>query len=187
MKNLFLSALILLITFPAVAQKTVSGVTFPEKVKVGESTVLLNGAGIREKMWIDLYACGLYVSSVTKNAQDIIDSDKHSGIKIHIVSSMITSKKMSDAVEEGFEKSTGGDMAALRDRIDKFKAIFSKEEIKKDDVYDIMYVPEKGVIVFKNGKIQPVIKGLDFKKALFGIWLGEEPADDNLKKDLLGK
>lgn len=185
MKKFILPLILLTVTFPALAQKTVSGVTFPEKVKVGESSILLNGAGIREKMWIDLYACGLYVTTLTKNSQDIINSDQHCGIKIHIVSSMITSKKMSDAVEEGFEKSTGGKMTDLRDRIDKFKAIFSKEEIKKDDVYDIMYIPEKGIIVFKNGKIQPVIKGLDFKKALFGIWLGDEPADENLKKDLL--
>ncbi len=49
-----------------------------------------------------------------------------------------------------------------------------------------MYVPEKGVVVFKNGKIQPIIEGLEFKKALYGIWLGEEPADDDLKEDLLG-
>ena len=117
--------------------------------------------------------------------QDIIDSDEHCGRKMQIVSSLITSKKMSDAVEEGFEKSTDGKTEGLRERIDKFKAIFSKEEIKKNDIYDIMYIPNKGVIVFKNGKIQPIIKGLDFKKALFGIWLGDQPADKNLKKDLL--
>jgi len=27
---------------------------------------------------------------------------------------------------------------------------------------------------------------MEFKKALFGIWLGEEPADENLKQGMLG-
>ena len=30
------------------------------------------------------------------------------------------------------------------------------------------------------------IEGLDFKKAVFGIWLGKEPADSNLKEGMLG-
>ena len=44
-----------------------------------------------------------------------------------------------------------------------------------------------GVIVNKNGKLLTTIRGLEFKKALFGIWLGEKPADKNLKKGMLGK
>ncbi len=183
-----LSILVLIITLTgfSYAQKTVAGVTMPRKVMIGKTVLTLNGAGVREKMWIDLYACGLYLKLPNKNAQEIIDADDHCGIKIQIVSGMITGKKMSDAVEEGFKKSTGGKTKELRKKIDSFKEIFSKEEIKEGDIYDIMYVPEKGVVVFKNGKIQPIIEGLEFKKALYGIWLGEEPADDDLKEDLLG-
>ena len=68
-----------------------------------------------------------------------------------------------------------------------FKSIFAKEDIKKGDIYDIMYIPNKGVVVFKNGKIFPAINNFDFKKALFAIWLGDDPADDDLKEELLGK
>lgn len=178
--------LTLIVVTTSFSQKTVAGVTMPKKVMIGKNILNLNGAGVREKMWIDLYACALYVKQKTNKANDIINADEHCGIKIQIVSSLISSKKMSDAVEEGFKKSTNGETKELRKRIDEFKAIFSKEEIVKGDIYDIMYVPEKGVVVFKNGKINPIIKGLDFKKALFGIWLGAKPADDDLKEELLG-
>ena len=94
---------------------------------------------------------------------------------------------MTEAVEEGFEKSAPDNIESLRKRIDQFKKVFSQEEIKKGDIYDIVYIPKKGTIIFKNGKILPTILGLDFKKALFGIWLGNVPADKDLKKDLLGK
>ena len=40
-------------------------------------------------------------------------------------------------------------------------------------------------MVYKNGKEVGVVEGLDFKKALFAIWLGEDPADDDLKEAML--
>jgi hypothetical protein len=32
-----------------------------------------------------------------------------------------------------------------------------------------------------------VIDGLDFKRALFGIWLGDKPVQKELKDKMLGK
>jgi len=49
------------------------------------------------------------------------------------------------------------------------------------------YVPGQGVQVSKNGELKTLVPGLAFKEALFGIWLGKEPADDDLKDDMLGK
>ena len=159
----------------------------PEKLVAGKTTLKLNGAGVREKFFMDMYACALYLKKTTNNSTKIISSDEHAAIKIHIISGLITSKKMTNAVEEGFENSTGGNTEKLRKEIDQFKAVFSNEEIEKKDIYDIIYIPNKGTIIFKNGKIQPIIKGLAFKKALFGIWLCNKPADKDLKEDLLSK
>lgn len=159
----------------------------PKKVMIGKTILNLNGAGVREKFWMDMYACALYVKKNTSDAGQIINADEHASIKIQIISSLISSKKMVDAVEEGFKKSTNDKTKPIRKQIDMFEAVFSKEEIKEGDIYDIVYVPEKGVVIFKNGKIQPIIEGLDFKIALFGIWLGDKPADDDLKEALLGK
>ena len=188
MKNLILIFAILISSVNFVyAQKTVGGVTLQKKLKVGETYLTLNGAGVREKFFMDMYACGLYLKETSNNATTIINNDESAAIKIHIISSLITSKKMTDAVEEGFKNATGGKTAVLRKEIDQFKAVFTKEEIQKEDVYDIVYVSGKGTIIFKNGKIQPIIKGLAFKQALFGIWLCDKPADKDLKEALLGK
>jgi hypothetical protein len=35
--------------------------------------------------------------------------------------------------------------------------------------------------------VKGTIAGYDFKKSLFSIWLGSKPADENLKKGMLGK
>lgn len=181
--------LLTIITFSLIgvnsAQKNVGGVTMPKKIMIGKTVLELNGAGVREKFFMDLYACALYVKQKTKSSEEVINNDSHTAIKIQIISGLITSKKMTDAVEEGFKNATGGKTKPIRKEIDEFKKVFSKEEIQKEDIYDIIYVPGKGTVIFKNGKIQPIIKGLEFKKALFGIWLCNKPADKDLKKDLL--
>ena len=40
---------------------------------------------------------------------------------------------------------------------------------------------------YKNDKELGTIEGMEFKKALFGIWLSNRPADDDLKEAMLGK
>lgn len=186
MRILILSALALILMVPANAQTKVGDVTLPDTMTAGGTELMLNGAGIREKLWFDLYSGGLYLTEKSNDAESIIAADKAMAMKLHITSKLITSDKMIDAVNEGFEKSTGGNTAALADKIATFKAFFS-DEIVKDNIFDITYQPGKGVVVYKNGKEKGAVEGLAFKKALFGIWLGNDPADKDLKKSMLGK
>ncbi len=168
------------------AQTEVGGVNLPNSESFQGQTLNLNGAGVREKLWIDLYAGGLYLSNKSSDASAIISADEAMSIKLHIVSKLITSDKMVEAVNDGFENSTGGNTKPLSAEIKKFKGFFM-EEITRGDIFDIVYIPSQGVVVYKNDKELGNIKGMDFKKALFGIWLSNKPADDDLKEAMLGK
>ena len=101
-------------------------------------------------------------------------------------SSVLSSSNFSEAIQEGFEKSLKGNTAPLKAKIDQFINTFKSEEVKEGDVYELWYVPGEGVKSYKNGKLKSTIPGLDFKKALFGIWLSEDPVDADLKTGLLG-
>ena len=57
--------------------------------------------------------------------------------------------------------------------------------VETDEIV-ITYVPGEGVHFYKNRDKRGTIKGLPFKQALFGIWLGGVPADDSLKEEMLG-
>ena len=184
LKATVLSAM-LLVGSMSFAQQEIGGVTLPASFQAGNAKVILNGGGLREKMWIDLYVGGLYLKAKTSNSQTIIDANEEMAIKLQIVSGLITSEKMIEATKEGFEKSTGGNMSSMQGQIDKFIEAF-KEPIVEGDVYDIIYVPSQGVEVYKAGKLKQRIPGLAFKKALFGIWLGADPADEDLKEGMLG-
>ncbi len=181
-RALFLS---LLLIFPLNA-KDVGGVTLQEQITREGDTLLLQGAGVRQKFFLDLYVAGLYTATPNHDAQKLIDADAPMALTLHIVSKFITSEKMQEATHEGFEKSTHGDTAPLNDAIQTFITVFD-EPIVKGDLFELLYTPSKGVAIYKNGKYKQTIKGLAFKKALFGIWLGEEPAQKSLKKELVGE
>lgn len=165
---------------------TVEGVDVPDTYSAMDTELKLNGAGTRSKWFMDLYIGGLYVPETIDDGQAIINADEPQAITLHIISGMITSDKMKSATMEGFENSTGGDMAAIKSDVDTFLDVFS-EEIKDGDVFDLVYLPGEGVRVLKNGEQRATIGDLEFKKALFGIWLSDEPAQEDLKEKMLGQ
>lgn len=184
MKKYFIALVAVLSLTVSQAQTVVGDATLPNTMTTAGSDLVLNGAGMREKVVFDLYAGGLYLSKKSKNAATIINADETMTIKLHIVSGLVSSKKMVSAVNDGFEASMNGDTSSLDDKIEKFKGFFS-DKIVKTNVFDISYIKGKGTVVYKGGKEIGSIEGLAFKKALFGIWLGSDPADDDLKEAML--
>lgn len=157
----------------------------PATFNVAGSPLSLNGSGQRTKVFIKLYNAGLYLPSPSKDATRIIQTDGPMAIKLKITSDLITAEKMEKATLKGFKHSTGGQLAPIAGDIDEFMAVF-RQGIKTGDTYDLAYTPDTGTVVSKNGATQISIEGLAFKQALFGIWLGEKPAQNKLKKAMLG-
>jgi len=186
MKKLVVIILAVFMMSSAAVAMQVGKVTLPDSLMAGEDTLLLNGAGFRVKLFLKMYAGGLYLIQKNHDPKKVIDSDESMALRLHIVSGMITTKKMTDAIDEGFKKSTGENITSFKIEIAKFKSFFA-EEIKKDDIFDIVYVSAEGISVYKNESLKGTIQGLDFKKAVFGIWIGEKPADSKLKRKMLGE
>lgn len=188
MKSLLFVLIITSISFFSLdAQMTLNGVTLPAELSVNSQELELNGGGIRTKYFFKLYTIGLYLSDKNSDGNAIAKADETMVLRFEITSKMIDSDNMTDAINEGFGKSTGGNMAPIQDRINQTLKNFSNEKIKIGDVFDIQYIPGVGIKIFKNNTFKSTITGLDFKQALFGIWLSDNPIDKGLKKDMLGK
>ena len=168
----------------AVAEQ-VGKVTLPDSLTAGKDTLLLNGAGFRKKLFIKVYAAGLYLKEKSTDPQKIIDADAPMAIRMVFVYHEVSNKKLVNAWNEGFKNGTGDNIGQIKSAIDTFNSFFS-ESAEENDIYDIIYIPEQGVSVYIKGQHKGTIKGLDFKKAVFSIWLGEKPADSTLKKKMLG-
>ena len=160
-------------------------VKLPGLIKAGNSELLLNGSGIRTKFFLDLYVGGLYLEQKSTDVETAAKEDKPMAIKLQITSSMISSEKMSNATNDGFENSTDDNTAPIKDKIATMINVFS-EEIKVGDVYDFIYTTDSGTQIIKNGQVKATITGMEFKKALFGIWLGKKPAQKDLKESMAG-
>ena len=185
MKKIILFLGITLSSFISQAQTKIDGISFPDTYTAGKDKLVLNGGGTREKLWMGMYVGALYLPAKSKDGAAIVAANSSMVIRMCIISSLITSSRMAEAVEEGFKKSTGGKQEAIKDKIAQFQKAFS-EPIKVGDVFDIVYTAEK-ITVIKNGAQKSEIPGLDFKKAVFGIWLGADPADSDLKEGMLGE
>jgi hypothetical protein len=163
----------------------VAGIKMPDTIKAGGQDLVINGGDKRTKFMMKVYVAALYLKQKSSDAQKIIDADEPMAIKLQITSGLVTADKMRTAIDEGFENSTGGNIAPIKAKIDAFTSVF--KEIASGIVYDFVYVPGKGVEIYKNGQMSSTIQGLDFKKALFGIWLCNKPAQESLKEAMLGK
>lgn len=186
MKRLLMIILAVFLMSPIASAKQIGDVSLPDSLMAGMDELLLNGAGFRKKLFIKVYAAGLYLKEKQTDPQKIMDADKPMAIRMHFVYSEVSNKKLVDAWNEGFVNGTGGNITPIKTEIDTFNAYFS-QEAKKNDIYDIIYIPEQGVSVYIKGDLKGTIKGLDFKKAVFSIWLGKTPADAKLKKRMLGR
>ena len=177
-----------------VQAKTVDDVNMPDTVKVGDQQLVLNGAGVREKFFLDLYVGGLYLPKQSSDAQAIINANEPQALKLHVISSMITVSMMQSGTMDDFERVTDGNTAPIKKEIDQFIGFF-KAGINNGDIYDIIYLPNKGIEVYRTGaksKKRELLGtitggGMHFKKVLFGIWLSDKPAQEDLKMAMLGK
>jgi hypothetical protein len=164
----------------------VEAAELPSRLKVGEQVLIQNGRGARTKNLLQLYIAALYLPENSKEAEAIVAADAPMAIRIEITSIFVGQEAFLAALNDGLRNSTGGKTAPIQSEIDAFTRCFDGD-ISKGDVFDLVYLPANGVIVAKNGANQGVIPGLPFKKALFGVWLSNKPADESLKQALLGK
>ncbi len=183
--NLFMVVMLLVGINTAKAQvKTIEGVEFPIEMTINGQNTVLNGGGLREKLgFLDLYVGALYLPSKSSDASEIILSDQAMGIRIVIASKLVTRDRFIEALEEGFDNTTVGSYTATD--IERFKEFLSDAFEPNDEIL-LVYDPEQGTQLYKNGEARGSFAGLPFKQALFGIWLGDKPAQESLKKHMLG-
>lgn len=187
---MFARLVLLVITFISISTWSlfaveISDVEIPEQISKDGLELVLNGAGTRSKFFMDLYVSALYLENKSQDAVTILREELPMGLRLHIVSGLIDNESLRDAITDGFDASTGGNTQPIQAQIDKFMSLM-QAEINKGDYFDFIYLPASGLKIYKNQQYMDSILGLNFKRAFFGIWLGDDPVDDDLKEEMLG-
>jgi hypothetical protein len=161
------------------------GAVAPDQIEYQGNTLTKNGQGTRIIFFMKVYEGSLYLETKNSNAEEIVNLDAPMAIRIDVISSIVTADAMKRALSEGLEKSTGNNTDPIRNEMEQLSSVFSTD-VSSGDFYEFIYLPKTGINVLKNSELEELIKGMDFKKAFFGIFLSDNPIQKNLKKAMLG-
>jgi hypothetical protein len=176
--------IVLLMGLPSYA-KEIAGVMVNDTLQTADgATLQLNGAGIRKKLFMDIYIAQLYMEKPSATVSEVLADKGRKRIVMHFLYSEVGKDKLVEVWNDGFkDNNSAGDLAKLQERINQFNGFFV--DVKKNDVIVLDYNPATGTTVTIKGQEKGVIGGGDFNEALLKIWLGEKPADGDLKDKLL--
>ncbi len=163
---------------------SLAGVTFPDRVSVGGQPVALNGLGLREKYFVDIYVGGLYLQTPTHDAAAAIAADEPKRVVMHFIYRTVTRDQMLETFREGFGSAASGPHAAT---IGKMESWVPSAGVKQGDELGFDYVPGQGTSMVLNGRSLGTVPGPEFMRLVFGIYLGPKPPTPELKAGLLGR
>ena len=82
-KYIFICIFTLCLASPASGGR-IGDVTLPDQIALGESTLSLNGLGMRTFTFFDVYAAGLYLASPSTDAGEILATDGPRAMTMHL-------------------------------------------------------------------------------------------------------
>ena len=163
-----------------------TGVKFA--AKDGDASLL--GVGLRTKtmLKVKVYAIGLYAgdsaiagplkgkAGTAELYGELVNGDFQKKVVMKFVRDV-----SAEQIRDGFRESLKGADGKTEEWIGYFEGIKSGQECV------IAWAPGVGLETKVAGTGKPVINDKALAAAVFGIWLGEKPVQEDLKKDLVGR
>ena len=171
----------------AAQTREVAGVMLNESITTSDGQQLvLNGAGLREKLWVDVYVGSLYLPGISRDVAEIYSNQGAYRIQLDFVYKRVSRDNLIEAWDDGFKNNqTAETLQTIEGDLERLYAIFDRDAVSGDQfIFD--YSPAQGVTIFINGEQVGRIEGETFKDALLDIWLGNKPADKGLKRGMIG-
>ncbi len=184
-----LALALVLAALPLRAQITVEGGhIYPATVEVADRTLQLSGAGYRGVRIYRGYAAALYLQRKASTSAEALAQDGPKRIQMVMLID-VPAIEFAKAFDKYVARNTpAAEMPALRERMARFDALIEAlGTVQKNDVVDLDYVPERGLVFKVNGKLQgEPIPGADLYGGLMRIFIGDRPVDKEMKIGMLG-
>jgi hypothetical protein len=177
-------ALLMMLVVTVAWGADVAGVKFDDKTRVGNAELVLSGAGLRKRLFFQVYAIGLYVQSAKA---DPIAQPGPKRVLIHMLRD-VGAEQFTEALADGIKANhSEAEAKALEPRVRQLGAIMAEvKEAKTGMAIALDWNGQETVLAVSGKPIGSPIPGEDFYRALLRIWLGPSPVQDDLKKALLG-
>jgi hypothetical protein len=183
--DLLLIGAIAVLSVGTAQAKECKGMNFSEQIQVDGNSLVLNGTGLRQAtaLKVNVYVAALYVGKTSTERNAILDPAAPKELVLQFVRN-VGAADLSKGWNEGFEKNANAQSSSLKERIATLDRWMT--DMKSGQRLTFAYKPGTGVQVDVNGAVKGIIKGDDFAKTFFSIWLGADPPNPEIKSGLLG-
>jgi len=183
MRKLALALSFLLLSSQAFALE-VAGVNVAPTASVHRKTLTLNGAGIRKAYtFVKVYVGALYTEKKSVSTDALLKDPGDKLIRMTFVMKKVGKEKIVEAFSEGLSKNSPA-VAGTADA-KAFRSWFTADFVAGDTV-DISLAADGTVSATHNGKALGTVRDPALAQAVLLIWFGEKPADNGLKRGMLG-
>ncbi|RMG45317.1 MAG: hypothetical protein D6718_07925 [Acidobacteria bacterium] len=178
-----IAAVLVAITLLPAQAAELAGVKMEDSVEVEGQILVLNGLGLREKLWIDVYVAGLYLPRKMADAEEILASDTPRRMVMEFVRS-VGKGRICGGWREGLANNSPDAPESVKQAFETLCGYM--EDVAAGDRFVFTYVPGKGTEVRVKGAVKGTIPGKEFADALFACWIGPNPPGKGFKAGLLG-
>lgn len=160
-----------------------------ERVTIGALDLVLNGAGLRKKLFFRVYVVGLYLPEKRQSPADVFALPGPKRVSILLLR-RLPALRLVDALEAAIRRNSSlEEYRAVEGGLkDLFERMLGLVEGEKGDIVTFDWLPGNGTTVALNGVPRGApVPGADVYAALLKAWLGERPVGTRLKEALLGQ
>jgi hypothetical protein len=179
------AALLLLVCLgPPAPGREVAGVPVPEALQLEGRTLQLNGAGLRTRLFVQVYVGALYLERRSSDAPALLAADAPWAVVL-VFRREVGHQKVLDGFVAAFEQNSPGQLDRLTPQLEVFHAIL--QDLKEGHAIRLHYLPGAGTTLTVPGGATATVPGRLFGEAVLRTWLGDRPSDPGLKDALLGR
>ncbi len=163
----------------------IEGVKLADTATVAGRDPVLNGAGLRKRLIIDVYVALLYLPTKVSAATAVLKAEPRR-VRIDMLRD-VAAHDFPEALKDGIEANTSQtERDAIRPRVSEFAAVITAVgETKEGDTITLDFVGGSTLVTI-NGVEKTRIAGEQFNRALLKVWLGDHPVQADLKTAMLG-
>jgi hypothetical protein len=169
---------------PPPAARQVAGVVVPEAVALRGRPLALNGAGLRRKLFFEVYVGALYLPARRGDAAAILAAADPWQVTLTF-RRHVDHDRLLEAFVQAFQQNSPGELDRLRGDLERFHAVLA--DVEEGQVLTLHYLPGEGTTLTSPGGAAATVPGHLFGEAMLRTWLGAHPADEGLKAALLGR
>jgi Chalcone isomerase-like len=180
-RNFLLAFLAVFVFGTASSAAELAGAAFPDTMNAGGNTLKLNGLGLRKKFMFKVYVGGLYLESLSTDADKILATDQARAVRMVFLRDL-TRAQLVEGFQNGFA-ANAKDRAGQQAAFDRMLALI--HDVKEGETLTLAYLPGKGTRLQEGERTLGTFEGSGFARDLFSIWLGPQPPTGDLKAGML--